>query len=103
MRVFPRVSLRSPGLRFLTRKSRGAEQAAIDADVGAFDRHRADRLGVVVGRADAADDGVAVAGVLHVFEAGEQQRRADAAFPRLWIDAGGTEEVAAGDEREAGA
>ena len=50
----------------------GAEQAAVDSDVGAFDRDGADGLGVVVGWAHAADDRVAVAGVLHVLEAGEQ-------------------------------
>src|SRR5262249_23194444 len=86
-----------PLTRRLALEPLGAEQAAIDADVGAFDRHGADGLGVVVRRPDAADDGIAVAGMLHVFQAGEQQRGADAALLHLRIDAGRSEEIAAGD------
>src|SRR5262249_46546085 len=73
----------------------GAEQPAIDADVRAFDRTGADRLGIIIRRAHAADDGVAVAGVLHVLETGEEQCLANAAFPRLGIDTGRPEEIAA--------
>src|SRR5258708_19327114 len=71
----------------LTLKTLGAQQSAIDSDVGAFDRNRADGLGVIVGRAYAADDAVTVAGVLHVLETGEQHRGADAAFSPLRIPA----------------
>src|SRR5262249_48107595 len=81
----------------LPAKALGAEQAAIDPDVGAFDRNRADGLGIIIGGTDAADDGIAVAGMFHVFQAGKQQRRADTAFASLRVNSGRTEKIPAGD------
>src|SRR5882757_4412372 len=72
------------------------KQAPINAGRRSFDGYRANDSRIELGWSDAADDGVAVALLLHGFETGEQQGCPDSIFSCVRVGAGGTEEVATG-------
>ncbi len=75
-------------------RARPSKKSPINAGFGSLDRDGANGLRIEVGRADAADDGIAEALVPHVVQTSQQQPGTDALSSGIRIDAGRAEEIA---------